>query len=240
MKSSDSKSNNLEPLYDSKIQCVLCDEQFTSKKVRTRFIKPQRVDSDFGQIFREDDYSPLFYYVTVCPHCGFTFTEDFNKSIPQTIREKTREKIVDKADRSIAYAGPRDINLAVRSFKLAIYYAQLVNEKHYVLARLCHRLAWVYRGIGNTEEETRFLTLACTEYEQSYIYTDFNSEVVPEIMILYTIGELNRRLGKYNEAVKYFSTVCEHTDRSRYMKYVNMARAQWTDAVQEYRDQKNM
>lgn len=240
MTSSKDKSDNLEPLYDAKIQCVLCDGHFNSKKVRSRFIKPQRVDNDFGQIFGSNDQNPLYYYVTVCPHCGFTFTEDFNKSVPQRIREKTREKIADKVDHSIAYDGARDIDLAVRSFKLAIYFAQLVNEKHFVLARICHRLAWIYRGVGNTEEEMRFLALACTEYEQSYIYTDFNSEIVPEILILYSIGELNRRLGKHSEAVKYFSTVCEHPDRSRYTKYVNMARKQWTETVQEYRDQKSM
>ncbi|UWG97210.1 DUF2225 domain-containing protein [Dehalobacter sp. DCM] len=237
MVNSNDKLENMDPLYDAKIQCILCEEVFTSKKVRSRFIKPHRVDSDFGQIFDMNKPNPLFYYVTVCPRCGFTFSDDFGKSMPQVFRDRTQEKMADKMDRSINYCEPRDHNLAVRTFKLAIYFAQLINEKHFVLARLCHRLAWIYRGMGNMEEEMRFLNLACEEYEKSYIYTDFNPEVMPEILILYCIGELDRRLGKYNEALKYFSTVCDHPDRSRYVKYVNMARRQWAEAVENYREQ---
>ncbi|AHF11110.1 MULTISPECIES: DUF2225 domain-containing protein [Dehalobacter] len=232
-------TEKLEPLYDKKVECLLCGQEFVTKKIRSRFIKPRKVDSDFGQIFEQDDNSPLFYYVMVCPHCGFSFTEDFSKIMAQNVRKKTLEEISGKMDHSKDFCGERDYQMAVRTFKLAIYFAQLIKEKHVVLARICHRLAWIYRGAGIAEEEMRFMNLACTEYEQSFLYTDFNPELTPEIQILYLIGELNRRLGKYNEAVKYFSTVSEHPDKSRYMKYVNMARNQWSEAVQEYRESKN-
>lgn len=231
--------SSLEPLYDKKYQCPLCLKSFTSKKVRSRFIKPQTVESDFGPIYKEGERNnPLFYYVIVCPQCGFAFTEEFGRNISQTGRQQVMQEITTKMDKSTDYCTSRDFEMAVRTYKLAIYTGQLVKEKHTVFANICLRLSWLYRGAGRIAEEQRFLQLAATEFEQSYIISDFNPDTVPEMQILYLIGELNRKLGKYNEAVRYFSMVAEHQERSRYIKYVNLAREQWKKAVEEYREKK--
>jgi uncharacterized protein (DUF2225 family) len=229
----------LEPLYDKKVQCPYCENAFTTKKVRSRFIKPLKIDSDFGLIFAEEDQNnPLFYYVTVCPECGLAYTEDFSKYIGKIARKKVQSEITAKMDKITNYCGQRSFEKAVKTYKLAIYSGQIVGEKHIVFANLCQRLAWLYRGYSNNEEATRFLQLAASEFEQSYINTDFNSEKMPEISLLFLIGELNRKLGKYNEAVQYFTTVVEHPDKSRYMKYVNLARTQWKLTIEESREKK--
>jgi uncharacterized protein (DUF2225 family) len=228
-----------EPLYDKKFECLICRHSYKSKKIRSRYVKPERVDSDFGPIFKHGDgNNPLLYYVTVCPQCGFSFTEDFSKNIGQKVRKKIQEEISGKIDKSVDYCGVRNLEIAVNAYKLAIFFAQLLEERHIVFANLCLRLAWLKRGVANKEEERRFLQLAASEFEQSFIKSDFNPETTPEIQILYLIGELNRKLGKYNESVKFFTTVVEHPDRSRYRKYVNMAREQWKLAAEEYRAQK--
>ena len=207
----------------------------TTKKVRSRFIKPQRIDSDFGPVFREGDYNPLYYYIVICSQCGFSFTEDFMSYFSQTTRDRINKEITDKIDKNTDYCSERDFDKAVRAFKLAIYSAQLAKEKHIVFAHICLRLAWTYRGKDNKDEELRFLKLALNEYKEAYIKSDFDSEKIPEIQILYMIGELNRRLGNYSEAVKYFAAVTEHDDKSRYMKYVSLAREQWKLAAEGYR-----
>ena len=231
--------NMLQPLYDKKINCPFCESNFTSKKVRSRFIKPQKVDSDFCPLFKDTDYNPLFYYVLICPHCGFSFTEEFTKYFSQSVKDKVHKEITIKKDKNLDYCSERDYEKAVSSYKLAIYCAELVKEKHIVFAHLCLRLAWIYRGKGKREEELRFLKLSLSQYEKSYFNSDFDPEKVPELQILYMIGELNRRLGNFSEAVKYFSIVTEHDDKSRYMKYVNHSREQWKLAVEEYRKENN-
>lgn len=229
--------SGLEPLYDKKVQCPICKHSFTTKKVRSRFVKPQRVDSDFGPVFNQNDgNNPLYYYATVCPQCGFSFTEEFSNSIGQLAKQKVQQELSEKMDKSTDYCGERDFEKAVKACKLAIYSAQLTREKHIVFANICLRLAWLNRGAAKKKEESRFIQLAASEFEQSYINTDFNTETTPEMQILYIIGELNRKLGKYNEAVKFFNTVVEHPDRSRYMKYVHLAREQWQVAVEEFRE----
>jgi len=231
--------SDMNPLYDKKVQCPVCNHLFSSKKVRTRFIKSSRTDSDFGMLFARDDMNnPLFYYVMVCPQCGFSFSEDVKRPVPQTAKDRVKIEITDKMDNNIDYCGERDFSMAEKTFKLAIYSGQLIGEKHIAFARLCLRLAWLYRGIEKREEEMRFIKLAVSEFEQSYINSDFNPENTPEIYILYMIGELNRRLGNHNEALKYFASVTEHPDKSRNVKYVNMARNQWKLAVEEYKAKK--
>lgn len=231
--------SQLDPLYDKKLKCIFCQQDFTSKRVRSRFVKPIRVESDFGPVFKkEEQNNPLYYYVTVCPHCGLSFSEDFGKRIGKAAKNAILEEITKKIDKSVNYSYVRDFDTAVRAFKLAIYSAELLNEKHMVFANLCLRLAWLYRGEGMNNEEVRFLHLAALEFEQSYLNTDFNPETTPEMQVLYLVGELYRKLGKYQEAVKYFSSVVDHPDRSRYMKYVNLARDQWKLAAEEYREVK--
>ncbi|MGI5902132.1 MAG: DUF2225 domain-containing protein [Desulfitobacteriia bacterium] len=230
---------NLSVLYDKKIECSACKTLFTSKKVRSRFVKPQAVDSDFGPIYAPgDEGNPLLYFVAVCPECGFSFTEDFSKPLSSSVRQIIVNELSNKLDRSVDFCGPRDFSTAVRTYKLAIYSGELVREKHITFAKLCLRLAWLQRNKGDREEEKRFLQLAATEFEQSYIHSDFNPEKVPEIFILYMIGELNRRLGNYDIALRYYDAVVNHRDRSRYTRYIKMAREQWKIAVDEHRARK--
>lgn len=231
---------NLEPLYDKTFQCASCGLSFTTKKVRSRFVKPQGVDNDFGPLFSpKESNNPLLYFINVCPQCGLAFTEEFSKYYGQTVKQKIQQEITDKMDKSSDFCGPRDFAKAVKAYKLAIYSAQVTKEKHIAFANICLRLAWLYRCEWKHNEEMRFIQLAASEFEQSYVNSDFNPESIPEMQILYIIGELNRKLGNHNEAVKYFTAVVEHDDRSRYTKYVKMAREQWQRTVQDYRDSKS-
>lgn len=233
-------ASDLQPLYDKRYICHLCKKPFTNKNVRSRFVKPIQVDSDYGPVFKPDEVNnPLYYYIAVCPHCGFPFAEDFSAPQGDKVREIVKEKITEKIKKPSDYGGKRDFAQAVNAYKLAIYAAQLTHERHIVLARICHRLAWLFRGRDDKTEEKRFLQLAASEYELSYVHTDSLAEDMPEIAVLYVIGELNQRLGNYHAAIKFFSIVVEHPDRSRYMKYVKKAREQWKIAAEKYRCQQD-
>lgn len=233
----DKQQKIIEPLYDKKYKCPFCEDKFTSKKVRSRYIKPLRVDKDFGPIFKEELPNPLYYYAVVCPECGFSFSEDFAGYLSKAARERIENDIRKKWDKS-NYCGKRDLEAAVKSYKLAIYSGQLAYEKHIVFANLCLRLAWIYRNVGDNSEENRFLQLAAKELEESYMSSDFVGVSMTEIQILYLTGEIKRRIGQYNEAVRFFTSVVEHPDKNSYHKYVNLSREQWKLAVQEFREQK--
>lgn len=228
----------LQPFYVRKFTCLYCGHSFSTLRVRSRFSIPYKIDSDFCPHFREGNYNPHYYFVNVCPECGFAFTEEFTEKFPLGTKELIRVKINDQWDKR-DLGQERDLHQAIDSYKLAIYAGTLKKERHAAMAGLCLRLAWIYRAENNSEQEERFLTLALHEYEESFMLSDFTGTSMSEMKVLYLCGELSRRLSQFNKAISYFSRVTEHPSRKDEPKMVNMAREQWTMTVEENRSHKN-
>jgi tetratricopeptide (TPR) repeat protein len=95
----------------------------------------------------------------------------------------------------------------------------------------------LYRFTGNAAEERRFLNLAVEEYERSYIHSDFikADKEMSEARILYLIGELMRRVERYDQAIRYFSKAVALKDRTIETGIIRMAHDQWSLAREEYR-----
>lgn len=216
----------LLPLYDKKYDCLMCKKTFTSKKVRSRFVKVTSYDSDFCPTYTSDEANPTLYYVKVCPHCGFSFSEDFQPYFPPGSTEVIKTKVCDQWVPH-DYGGDRSVSSALQTFKLAAYCGMLKKEKHVNIAGLYMRLAWLYRSLDNQEQERRFMNLAQHEYTESYMADDFRGTQVSEIRILYLIGELSRRTDNIEQAIKYFSKVIEKQKSTTETKTVEMARERW-------------
>ncbi|PLS18099.1 DUF2225 domain-containing protein [Bacillus sp. M6-12] len=225
----------IEPLFDRNIECLFCKGKYTSKKIRSRFIKVTSYDTDFYPHYASDDHNALLYNIYVCPHCGFSASDDFAKYFPPT----TKEIIADKVQKnwvSHDFGGIRTIHEAVKTYKLASYCAVLKKEKHITIAGLYLRVAWLNRKLENTVQEIRFMKLACNEYLQSYSTDDFKGTQVTEVRLLYLIGELYRRCGEIDKSVRYFSMVIEKKNSSIETKIIDMARERW----QEIREEKKL
>ena len=225
-----------EPFYAKKVTCLYCHHDFKGLRVRSRFAIPYQIDSDFCTHYRFGNYVPYYYYVDVCPSCGFAFTEEFTDKFAPGTRELIQAKVGAQWDKR-DYAHVRNVQAAIECYKLAIYAGTLKQERHVAMAGLCLRLAWIYRTEQNVEQEQRFLALALNEYEESYKRSDFNSTKMTEMKVLFLCGELSRRLGQYNKAISYFSRVVEHPDAGDEIKMVNMSREQWGETVRQYREQ---
>lgn len=214
------------PLYDKKYDCLMCKLPFTSKKVRSRFVKVISFDTDFCPTYSSDGANPLLYYVKVCPHCGFSFSEDFLPYFPHGSKETITEKVCQQWVPQ-DFGGERSIQSAIQAYKLAAYCGTLKKEKHIILSGLYMRLAWLYRGLDQKEQERRFTNLALHEYIQSYMADDFKGTQVTEVRMLYLIGELSRRTGQIEQAIKYFSKVIEKQSSTTEATTVEMARERW-------------
>lgn len=237
--SSDRGSNELDILYDKKFVCPLCNAAFTSKKIRSRFIKPIRLDSDFCQLFAPGDPNPLHHYIIVCPECSYGFYEDSSR-IPLNVRDELARFLSDwRLSHTKSYCRERSLYDVIETYRLALVLGDLIHETHINRAGLNIRLAWLFREQQDAPSETRYLKEALQQYEQSYINSDFLKTNTTEMQILYMIGELHRRQKNYAEAIRYFGMVVYHEDRSRYRKFVNLARDQWTLAREEHKQENN-
>lgn len=224
-------------LYAKTVHCPFCEYEFATMKVRSRMAAPYAIDSDFCPHYREGTTNPNYYYVNVCPECGFAFTEEFTKEISLEARAQIKLRIGARWEKR-DFGQMRDELQAIESFKLAIFAATLKKEKHALLGGLCLRLAWIYRDAHNNDEEERFLLLAVKEMEEAYVQSDFVGTAVSEMQVLYLTAELHRRLGNYQEAVNYFSKVTEHPNRNNERRILILAREQWALAMETFRKKK--
>ncbi len=227
------------PFYDRKIQCLACKHSFTTIRIRSRFVKVARYDSDFCPIYKSSEINPLLYNVNVCPRCGFSFTDEFTQYIVPVVKTELERKISEHWQPQ-DYGSQRTREEAIKTYKLAAYCALIKKEKKITIAGLYLRTSWLYRDTQNKEQERRFINLAAHEYIESYLNHDFTGTSMSETKLLYLVGELLRRQEKYEEAARYFSRVIEKQQLSTEPKIVEMARERWQEMREQYKQVKSI
>ncbi|MFF2481789.1 DUF2225 domain-containing protein [Paenibacillus sp. NPDC058071] len=216
----------MEPLYQIKQQCICCETEFTTSRVRTSFKRAIRTDTDFCGYYK-DDINPDFYVVRVCPGCGFASTENGIQKLNDRQKEEYFSKVgVRWSTRD--YGGARDAQSALACYKLALLSAQTVGEKERVISGILHHIAWLYRYEQKKEDELRFLGFALQSYIKVY---EEEGEDVNNARLMYMLGELNYRIGERNEAVKWFSRIV-NDKRIMDAAMIRASREQW-QAIRE-------
>lgn len=191
----------VEPLYQIKVTCLHCENEFQTSRVRPSFKKAVATESDFN--VRYKDINPDYYVVKVCPHCGFASTENFSDKFTARQKAEYRNRLGDNWTMR-DYGGKRNWSESLQTYKLALLCAQIKEEKDRIVAGLLHHIAWLYREKGDIEQERRFLGYALDSYVKVF---ELEGVDVNNARLMYLLGELNRRLGNYHEAVRWFSRV---------------------------------
>jgi uncharacterized protein (DUF2225 family) len=192
----------MDPLYTTSITCVCCETGYKTSRVRPSFKKATSRDTDFCAHFN-GDINPDYYVVRICPHCGFASTENGTEKLTDRQRRQYYEKIgVYWTSRD--YSGRRTLEQALDCYKLALLCAQVIGEKDRVIAGILHHIAWLYRFLGQRDQEMRFLRFALEAYVKVY---ETEGVELNNAKLMYLIGELHRRTGELHEAVRWFSRV---------------------------------
>ncbi|WHX51572.1 DUF2225 domain-containing protein [Paenibacillus woosongensis] len=191
----------LEPLYKIKVTCAYCQNEFSTSRVRPSLKRSIRTDTDFCGYYRDEN--PDYYVVRVCPSCGFASTENSNDRLTERQRREFEQNISNRLVKR-SYGGARTWEHALETYKLALLCAQTIGEKERIIASLLHHIAWLYRYREDHEQEQRFLKHALSSYIKVFENEGISGN---DARLMYLIGELNRRIGAYNEAVKWFSKV---------------------------------
>ncbi|URN92729.1 MAG: DUF2225 domain-containing protein [Candidatus Pristimantibacillus lignocellulolyticus] len=213
----------MDPLYISNTECPCCATIFEITRVRPSFKNPNRSDTDFCGYYKSG-VNPDFYVVRICPACGYSFSENGVKLLSDEEKAIYFDQI-GKHWVSEYFHGERTIQEALMAYKRALMIAQLMKAEHRLIAGLLHHIAWLYRYLEQEQDEQRFLQFALEQYIVVY-ENEENSE--KNARLLYIIGELNKRTGQYNEAVKWFSRVVN--DKSIMdAGMIRASREQWKD-----------
>ena len=198
-------------LYDKNCVCSVCTHEFTTKKVRTRPLRIKKREDDFNIIY--NDINPNYYYIWVCPACGYAATEKEFDNIRRG-QAKIIENIVGSKWKERDFGGVRTFQEAEESFKIALLIAQILEKPKAYIGGICLRLAWLYREIKSPKEK-EFLGHALRHFEDAYQTERVDEVGLSEISLAYLNGELNRRLGHYRDAIRWYGTALDHPDIKR-------------------------
>ncbi|MFC4776786.1 DUF2225 domain-containing protein [Paenibacillus sp. GCM10023252] len=213
----------MEPLYETNQNCLCCSRAYTTSKVRPSFKKPKRVDADFCGHYKPE-VNPDYYVVKVCPYCGFASTENGMAAISEQQKQAYMARIGSRWTAGREYGGERSLEQALECYKLALLTAQAIGEKERIIAGILHHLGWLYRYDENGQQEARFLQYAMESYIEVF---ENEADSLNDAKLMFLIGELNRRLDKPNEAVRWFSRVV-NDKRITDAGMIRASREQWT------------
>lgn len=223
----------VSPFYEKGVTCINCQEKFKTTKVRSRFVRISSHETDFKPVYLNELVNPLYYNVSVCPQCGFSFTEDFSPYFAPGIKDVIASQISAKWN-GRSFGMERNVIEAIETYKLALLSATLKKEKSITAAGIALRIAWLYRDEKNLQDEKRFLTMARNLYTVSYSNGDNLGTQMSETRVLYMIAELSREIGDEEEAVRGFSRVIESQRTTTDPNIIRMAKERW----QEMREKK--
>ena len=119
------------------------------------------------------------------------------------------------------YSGTRTLEQALATYKLGLLCAQVIQEKDRVVAGLLHHIAWLYRY--KEDHAHMFLEFSLEAYVKVFEREGTGGN---EAKLLYLLGELNRRVGKFHEAVQWFGRVI-HDKRITDAAMIRASREQW-------------
>lgn len=212
-----------ELLYNKNILCPVCNRQIEVTKVKTRACKVKSRDTDMCVNY--EGINVLFYDVWVCENCGYAALQDKFEGLFTRDIAAIKDKISSHwAKRS--FAGERDAEHAIEAFKLALLTLKVRNAKNSEIAKVCLRIAWLYR-CQNDPKEIEFLNFALNAYNDAYQKERFPLDKLDEITCMYIIAELFRRVGKLDDSILWFSRIVSSAEARKNPKLIDMARDQY-------------
>lgn len=196
--------NPLECIFDRNMTCPVCGNDIKVKSVKIGKVRMISQDTDFMP--RYNNLNPLFYDIAVCPRCGYSaMIKNFGKLKEEQIR--LIKSIITPKFIPKTYPDLYDVDIAIERYKLALLNSVVKKGKNSEKAYLCLKLSWLYRLKNDEAEEKRFSEQSLIGFKEAYEGETFPIYGMDKFALIYLIGELSRRTGKNDEALRWFSMV---------------------------------
>jgi len=191
-------------IYDKEVVCPVCSYKFNTKVVKVNSPRITTRDSDL--FIRYSVVNPYFYDVWICNSCGYSAVKaDFPKFKPHQ-----KELIMNEITRKWRpHYFPEVLSLsdAINRYKLALVSAMAIDSANSSLAMIFLKLGWMFRLSEEIDKETLFLGQALKYFLQAFTIEDFPIYGMQRDSISYLIGDLHRRTGNSQEALRWYSKV---------------------------------
>lgn len=215
-----------EPTYSVEKTCPICQQNFYVTRLRGRQVMIKQ-DTDFCAYFK--DVKPYYYTIWVCSHCGYAAEDTCFDEVSAAAGDKIGTFLAGR-DVKVNLGGERTRAQAVATYKLAIFFADLIAAPASRLAELYLKLSWLYREGEELEEEQQAQAKACEYYEQALLRERLPIGTLSEAAVTYLIGELARRTGQTDKALVYLAKVVGSPVAKLEPRVTNLARSAWHEA----------
>jgi uncharacterized protein (DUF2225 family) len=224
-------------LYDKKVKCPICKNEFTTKKVKSSALRIDKRDTDLYVHYKT--VNPYFYSVWVCSKCGYAALESKFNSIKKYHHSLIKENITSIWNPK-DYGNKRNVIEAIQTHKLAIHEGNILNWENSYIGGLALRLSWLYKLKGEKELEIKFQKYALTIFADCFSKETFPMAGIDSATMSYLIGELNRKFQNYEESLKWFQAALKDPNIKRKRLLENMVRNQWSTAIEEHKKFKQL
>lgn len=205
--------SNLETLekilYDKSYVCPLCGEAFKNKAIRSG--KNQLISIDDDLYPHYSLVNPLFYSVVVCPHCGYSvLSRTFGPLLPK--QKEWLSEHFSKTHPHPSYSEYTTAEEALKKYKMALIACMTRKSRISEQAYIALNIAWLYRDLGQKEDEHLFLTRAYSGFNEAFSTELFPIVGMDEMTFTYTLAALAYELGELNEAKQCLSSILTSSD----------------------------
>lgn len=197
-----------QKLLDKKMNCPICEYEFTTLRVRMPKIRLFNTDTDLRPYYEGIDV--VAYEPVTCPSCGYSSIYKTFYDVTEATKENIREYLKENYKKR-EWPELVDTQVAIEKFLLALQCLQPkranVGEQAYIYLKL----SWLFRVHTNNDKreanelfcQKKFVESA----EQTFAEVRFPILDWDESVFLYLIGEVCRRIGDYERAYKYIGKI---------------------------------
>ncbi|MCL6611287.1 MAG: DUF2225 domain-containing protein [Peptococcaceae bacterium] len=214
--------------FRKELTCPLCAARFRTLKPRRKHLIVERADDDFCLYYKS--VNPLYYEINVCPKCGYSFNSSTSAPVRAELK-KGLAKMLDGTWNGANYCGPRTLEEAVQTFKLAIECQRLAGAEDSSMGRFFLKLGWLYRYLNMKDQEHWSLEKALHHLSRAF-ETGAPADAKEEMNLMFLLGQIHYILGDERGAVNWFIKIAQHPDRKSYPYIVNRARDKWQEIRQ--------
>ena len=205
----------LNHLFDKQVICPVCDSHFKAKTVKSKSPRVNSKDSDF--FIRYSVANPYFYDVVICNSCGYAAMRSDFENLKSHKKELVLSNVTPKW-KPREYPDILDEKLAIERYKLALLNALLIDLPDSTKGMISLKIAWMNRLLSNSTQETLFLKQALEGFNDAYVKEVFPMYGLQRDSLMYLIGDLNRKLGNYQNALLWLSKTIVSTNSSYKVK----------------------
>lgn len=219
-------------IFDKSYKCPVCDNEFTSKMVRTGKVRLIGADDDLRPIYQDVD--SLKYDAVLCPKCGYAALNRYFNFVmsaqAKAIKENISANFTYNGDEGKIY----NYDDAMLRHKMALACTVVKKGKSSEKAYTCLKLGWLCRGkrellmkgddslkeeiAALADEEKECLENAFAGFKDAFSKEDFPMCGMDQHTMMFLLAELAYRTGHPEDAKFYCSKVLTARDANQRIK----------------------